>query len=236
MPPVAIISDIHANLSALRTVLTDIHDQKISRIFCLGDLVGYFTEPIPVIHLILARCEIVIKGNNDITAITGDIPEYYRDQSHQPLTLTHHLLTVHERKILNDLPTQVTVQCGNKKLMLIHGGPEYPYDQYIYPDDEEDLQSTFSFMKMLEMDVLFLGHTHIPFKAELDGRMICNPGSVGQPRDGDARASYAIYDAQNDLVTFRRITYDPTQTIMKVQELLPTAMSKDLVERLLVGR
>ncbi|MFW9777543.1 MAG: metallophosphoesterase family protein [Candidatus Heimdallarchaeota archaeon] len=236
MPPVAVISDIHANLSALRAVLADIHVQRISRIFCLGDLVGYFAEPIPVIHLVLGRCEIVIKGNHDVAAITGDVPEHYRDESHQPLTITHGLLTVRERKILNDLPTQVTTNCGDKNIMLIHAGPEYPYDQYIYPNNKEDLHSTFSYMKMLNVDVLFLGHTHVPFKAELEGRIICNPGSVGQPRDGDARASYAIYDSSQHDITFRRLEYDPTQTIMHIQKNLPEEMSKELVERLMAGK
>jgi predicted phosphodiesterase len=106
-----------------------------------------------------------------------------------------------------------TEKIGMKKVMLIHGGPEYPLDQYIYPKDEDDITSTFEFMELIEVDILFLGHTHIPFKAEKNGLIICNPGSVGQPRDGNSLASYLIYDSENGNTDFCRVSYDPTSTI-----------------------
>jgi putative phosphoesterase len=233
MTSIAVISDIHSNLSALRVVLADIHQKGIRRILCLGDLVGYYTQPIPVIHLALARCEVVIKGNQDSIAALGEVPDHYSTNSHQPLELTNQLLTVRERKILHDLPIMRTEICGKKKIMLIHGGPEYPLDQYIYPDDKHDIDSTFEFMEVVKVDVLFLGHTHVPFKAELDGLTICNPGSVGQPRDGDSRASYLIFDNEENAIEFQRVPYDPTSTINGVKK---HHLPNELVERLLVGK
>lgn len=233
MSSLAIISDIHANLSALRAVLTDINSRGIHQIFCLGDLVGYFTQPVPVIHLTLARCNVVIKGNHDSIAALGEIPDHYNTDSLKPLFLANQLLTVRERKILHDLPNMHTERIGKKKIMLIHGGPEYPLDQYIYPEDEDDIASTFEFMELIEVDVLFLGHTHIPFKAERDGLIICNPGSVGQPRDGNSHSSYLIYNIATGNSEFFRVSYDPTSTINGIKK---HHFPIELAERLLIGK
>lgn len=232
----AVISDIHANLDALRAVLTDIHSQEnyiVNKIFCLGDLVGYYTQPIPVIHLTLAKCNVVIKGNHDHAAALGVVPEYYRPDSLQPLDWTNQNLSIRERKILHSLPIMYTERKANKKLMFIHGGPEYPLDQYIYPDNEPDLDSTFEFMELIEVDTLFLGHTHVPFKVEKNGLLICNPGSVGQPRDGDPRASYILYNPASEDIKIHRVAYDPTAAIKGIKR---HRFSTELAERLLTGK
>lgn len=231
---IAVISDIHANLNALIAVLTDIHSQEENvKILCLGDLVGYYTQPIPVIHLALARCDVVIKGNNDHAAALGVVPDYYRPDLLPPLNWTNQNLSIRERKILHSLPIMHTERKANKKIMLIHGGPEYPLDQYIFPDDTDDLDSTFEFMELIEVDTLFLGHTHVPFKVEKSGLIICNPGSVGQPRDGDPKASYVIYDTINDDLEFHRVDYDPSVAINGITK---HRFSKELGERLLTGK
>ena len=233
MTTVAIISDIHANLSAFRAVLTDIHKHKVSRIYCLGDLVGYYTEPVPTIHLALARCEVVIKGNQDQAAALGDIPMHYRKDSQPSIELTTQGLTVNERKILHGLPLMYTLYLDNHRAMMIHGGPEYPLDQYIYPEDEEDIQSTFDFMELIEIDVLFLGHTHISFLKQQDSRIILNPGSVGQPRDGGNRASYVLFDMESFNTKFIRVAYDLTQTIAGIKK---HHLPLELANRLLAGK
>lgn len=232
---IAVISDIHSNLSALRTVLSDIHNKGIKRIFCLGDLVGYYTQPIPTIHLCLAKCEMVTKGNHDNSAALGVIPNHYRSDSLKPIEFTNQSLTVHERKILHALPLMHTEECNKikKKMMFIHGGPEYPLDQYIYPDMNDEIKECFDFMDLIKVDTLFMGHTHIPFKAEMNAKLICNPGSVGQPRDGDSRASYVIYDMEKHGVEFCRVFYDPTTTINGVKK---HHFSSELAERLLIGK
>ena len=213
MTTIAIISDIHANLSALRAVLADIHKYKVTRIFSLGDLVGYYTDPIPVIHLVLARCEVVIKGNHDHTAALGEVPMHYHPVSQSSLELATNGLTINERRILHGLPMIHTIHLDDHKAMMIHGGPDFPLDQYIYPEDDDDIQSTFDFMDLVEIDVVFLGHTHIPFLREQNNRVICNPGSVGQPRDGDSRASYMLFDMKSLKSKILRVPYNPKQTI-----------------------
>ncbi|MFX0206862.1 MAG: metallophosphoesterase family protein [Candidatus Hodarchaeota archaeon] len=233
-PILAIISDIHANLNALRAVLTDIHSHKgVDRIYCLGDLVGYYTQPISVIHLTLAKCDIVIKGNHDHAAALGVVPEHYQPDSLQPLDWTNQNLSIRERRILHALPIMHTERKANKKLMFIHGGPEYPLDQYIYPNDSTDLNSTFELMRLIEVDTLFLGHTHIPFKVYREGLAICNPGSVGQPRDGDPRASYILYNVADENMEIRRVSYDPTSAIKGIEN---HNFATELGERLLTGK
>ncbi len=231
---IAVLSDIHANLSAFTAVLADIHSENIKHIFCLGDLVGYYTEPIPVIHLAMARCDVIVKGNHDNHAAIGDIPKHYNNSSLKPIEFTNETLTIRERKILHSFPLMHTESLDNpkQKIMLIHGGPEYPLDQYIFPDSYEDIDSSFEFMDLIDIDVLFLGHTHIPFLVEREGKIICNPGSVGQPRDGDSRAAYAIYDPTNE-IRLKRVAYDPTPTIEGVKK---HRFSVELGERLLVGK
>ncbi len=232
---IAVISDVHANLTALRSVLSDMHNKGINRIFCLGDLVGYYSQPIPTIHLALARCEVVIKGNQDNSAALGEIPEHYRSESIKPIEFTNQNLTIHERKILHSLPLMHTEECKKqkKKIMFIHGGPEYPLDQYIYPDMMDSINDSFEFMDLIGIDALFIGHTHIPFKAEKNDRIICNPGSIGQPRDGDPRASYVIYDIEKHSIDFFRVEYDLTATINGVKK---HHFASELSERLLIGK
>lgn len=235
-PTLALISDIHANLNALRAVLSDIHSQEkpgVIKIYCLGDLVGYYTQPIPVIHLTFAKCTVVIKGNHDHAAALGVVPEHYRPDSLQPLDWTNQNLSIRERKILHALPIMHSEIIAEKKIMLIHGGPEYPLDQYIYPDDDIDLDSTFEFMELIEVDTLFLGHTHVPFKSEKKDLIICNPGSVGQPRDGNPQASYVLYDTVSRDIVFRRVIYDPTAAIRGIEK---HHFSQELGERLLKGK
>ncbi|MHA2112950.1 MAG: metallophosphoesterase family protein [Candidatus Hodarchaeales archaeon] len=190
MTIIAIISDIHANLSALQAVLLDIHKRKIRRIFCLGDLTGYGSQPVP------ARCEVVIKGNHDNAVALGETPVHFQEKAHNTLRQATDKLSINERKMLHELPTTYTLNLDNKKALMLHGGPEFPLDQYMYPDDEEDYQTTFDFMELIEVDVLFHGHTHIPYVRHQAGRVICNPGSVGDPRDNDERASYILFDME----------------------------------------
>jgi len=128
-----------------------------------------------------------------------------------------------------------TEDCKNvkRKAMFIHGGPEYPLDQYIYPDNSNAIKECFEFMEFIGVNALFMGHTHIPFKVEKNGNLICNPGSVGQPRDGDSRASYVVYDSEIHSVEFHRVPYDLTSTIDGIRK---HHFSTELGERLLVGK
>ncbi len=226
MTIIAIISDIHANLSALQAVLLDIHKRKIRRIFCLGDLTGYGSQPVPVIHLTLARCEVVIKGNHDNAVALGETPLHFQEKAHQTLRQATDKLSINERKMLHELPTTYTLNLDNKKALMLHGGPEFPLDQYIYPDDEEDYQSTFDFMELIEVDVLFHGHTHIPYVRHQAGRVICNPGSVGDPRDNDVRASYILFNMETLDAQLIRVVYDS----------IPVTPKVDITNRLVVRR
>ncbi|MCK4848790.1 MAG: metallophosphoesterase, partial [Candidatus Heimdallarchaeota archaeon] len=94
MTTIAVISDIHANLPALQAVLADIHSRKVNRIFCLGDIVGYGLDFVPVLHLTLARCEFVIKGNHDNAVALGEIPVTYQERARRTLQQTINGLSI----------------------------------------------------------------------------------------------------------------------------------------------
>ena len=128
--------------------------------------------------------------------------------------------------MLHGLPTTYTLSIDNKKALLLHGGPEFPLDQYMYPDDEEDFLTTFDFMELIDIDVLFHGHTHIPYVRHQAGKVICNPGSVGDPRDGDLRASYILFDMETLDAQLVRIPY----------ESMPLTTEANVTNRLIVRR
>jgi len=227
MTTIAIISDIHANLPALRAVLADIHKRKVRRIFCLGDLVGYGSSPVPVLHLTLARCEVVIKGNHDEVVALGEIPGHYQERAQRTLRRTIDEVSIHERKLLHELPTQYMLHLDNKKALMLHGGPEFPLDQYIYPSYEEDFQSTFDFMELIDVDVLFHGHTHIPFVRHQSGRVICNPGSVGEhKRDNDDRASFILFDMETFNAQLVRVSYNAISVVPKFKAKNPLVVRR----------
>lgn len=226
MTTIAIISDIHANLPALRAVLADIHKRKVKRIFCLGDLVGYGEQHVPVLHLTLARCEAVVKGNHDEVVALGEIPVHYQERARQTLRQAINELSIHERKMLHELPTHNDLSLDNKKAYMVHGGPEFPLDQYIYPTDEEDYQSTFDFMELIDVDVLFHGHTHIPYVRHQSGRVICNPGSVGDPRDKDKRPSYILFDMEILNAQLVRVSYEAMPVIPKIKVRNPLVVRR----------
>jgi diadenosine tetraphosphatase ApaH/serine/threonine PP2A family protein phosphatase len=221
----AILSDIHANLEALNAVLDDIARHPVETIYCLGDTVGYGPNPRECLDLVREHCAIALMGNHDL-AILHHPPDFNpvaesavywtRAQLEDPVptpeagdkrwTFLERLLCRHEE--------------GG--LMFVHASPCDPIMEYVFPQDT----SKRWMMRRLFAEVercCFQGHTHVPgvfvdpgeffSPEELDGsfrlgerKVLCNVGSVGQPRDGDLRACYVLLDG--DIIRFRRVEYD----------------------------
>lgn len=189
----AILSDIHANLPALEAVLADAHKRGCRRFISLGDVVGYGAQPGECINLLKSLGAINILGNHDSYIVfKNDCPRSKKVS--QIITYQRALLTPQQIEWLSQSPRFLCE--GN--LMFVHGGPVDPRDQYLYTVSRSTVPEDIRW--------LFSGHTHVQIMADFTDRGYCNPGSVGQPRDGDCRAAYAILDGES--VQLHRVVYD----------------------------
>lgn len=244
----AVISDIHANIVALEAVLNDIQSnfKEITEYLCPGDLVGYGPNPTAVIDKLISESKFtaVTKGNHD-HAIGGggrDIANFdkyidkFNRHAQQAIKWQAEVLSPEEKTFLYQLPSSRTIthKSYETSISIIHGSPQYPLDEYIRPNTpaQKDL---FPFMELFEIGILLLGHTHIPFvdkskSAETNEELLmCNPGSVGQPRDRDPRASYAVLDLESFSAEIIRVEYDIDVVAERMNSIgLPEFLSERL--------
>ncbi len=240
----AILADIHANLAALNAVLNDIKIKgAVDEIWCLGDIVGYGPDPVECLNLLRKLKAVCVAGNHDFGAVDQIDLSYFNPAAAEVCRWTAEQLGPIDARYLEDLPE--TVQKGD--FLLVHGSPSSPLFEYVITTNSAE--RNFSFF---ETRYCLVGHTHVPLafreqKSKIesvtllpdielvlgDRRLIINPGAVGQPRDGDPRASYAIYDSDHHKFHLYRVPYDIRATQDKmVQAGLPLT----LVMRLEVGK
>lgn len=210
---VAFISDIHSNLPALQAVKEDIEQKDPDKIVCLGDVVGYNPWPSRCVELVQEMCDIVLQGNHDREVKN---PESYKnnEMAYEGLKWSNEQLTGMQHQWLERLPEKKTVTFDGMTYVLVHSHPT-ELDAYVRPRDFPRMRP------LLETDEsgMFLGHTHIQHKAVIDGKTIVNPGSVGQPRDNDSRAAYAILDTERNEVDFCRVHYDIQEVLDAVNHI-----------------
>lgn len=223
---IAIVSDIHANLPALEAVARDIEASRVDAVWCLGDIVGYGAHPREALEWVLKNASVIVKGNHDHAVATGDVEGF---NAIAASSARHHaqLLTPPERTRLHELPERARPRPRD---LLVHASPESPLHEYVFPNSARNHLAAWS--TSLDADVILMGHTHVPYAARLepdasgawsvagfrdaptDTRegarplLALNPGSVGQPRDADPRASYAILDEGERTAQLRRVAYD----------------------------
>lgn len=203
----AVISDIHGNIYALMKALEDIDEQKVDKIICLGDLVGYGPHPNEVVALIKRREISCIKGNYDASVVDGDYT-YIRNTSINSFSLpwTSSEVRVANKYFLDSLPTSLKYTFNGVNFLFTHGSPNAIND-YLF----EDSTNTIDVMNKLEDDVLVCAHTHIPCSKKYGNKLFINVGSVGKPKIGKPNPTYAIIeinDAGEVNVTFRYLDYE----------------------------
>jgi diadenosine tetraphosphatase ApaH/serine/threonine PP2A family protein phosphatase len=258
--PTAVISDIHANAEALRSVLADIDQRGLERIICLGDIVGYGPDPLECVDLVRRRCAWALMGNHDFGVLYeptnfnpgAESAAYWtRDQFDKE---PDQKLRAERYDFLGRLRVRVveTPPDGTTAILAVHGSPRRPINEYIFPDDtmtaKDKMESIFERIDR----VAIVGHTHVPgvFTDEPDfyppgelgseavykfiqgEKAIINVGSVGQPRDMDPRASYAVLHPGH--VEFVRVEYDIDVTAKRIKAIPP--LSPWLGDRLYEGR
>ncbi|RMG12056.1 MAG: metallophosphoesterase [Planctomycetota bacterium] len=248
----AIVSDIHSNLAALEAVLRDAEEQKADRVVCLGDVIGYGPQPLQCVDIARKQFEFTILGNHEEAVLYGAVGfnpkakaavDWTRDQ--------FHLETEDEEdrnarwQFLGDMPISVEGEDGSG-VQFVHGSPRDPTREYVFPTDVLNPEKIYGIFEHVER-VAFNGHTHAPgvmtesglFKLPQDGdneyvledeKVIINVGSTGQPRDGNNKSSYALFDGER--VIFRRVAYDIDKTIELMSKIdrLPEYLALRLKE------
>jgi diadenosine tetraphosphatase ApaH/serine/threonine PP2A family protein phosphatase len=242
-----VLSDIHANLEALDAVLAAAPAGSWDRLLVLGDLVGYGADPNAVIERVRALDPLaVIRGNHDKAACGIDDASAFNHLARQAAEWTYETLTEEHRAWLRDLPAGPAVI--DEDVEICHGAP-YDEDAYIF--DGRDAIRAF---ETSSRPLCLFGHTHLPViflqtPTRLEGivpegadvpvtmeslaRYLINPGSVGQPRDGDPRAAFAVYDGATRTLTLRRVQYpvEPAQ-----EKIRAAGLAASLANRLALGR
>jgi diadenosine tetraphosphatase ApaH/serine/threonine PP2A family protein phosphatase len=222
----AIISDIHANLQALEAVLLKADSVGWDRMICLGDIVGYGAEPNECVEQVSARCEATIMGNHDAAVLGVADTSRFSVPAREATQWTAEQLSDDSRRYLRDLPYSAEFD----SFEIVHSTPEDP-PAWHYLMTEFDAAALYD---SFEKDLLFFGHTHVAcvfqhlengavsqhephsFFLAPGSRYIVNAGSVGQPRDGDPRASFALLDTDAQRVEFFREEYDIEQAQRRI--------------------
>ena len=191
---IAVISDIHANVYALINLLEDIDNEKVDTIICLGDLVGYGPHPNEVISMIRRRHILCIKGNYDNSVVDNEY-SYIRETLINSFSLpwTVNELREENKIFLENLPSTLTLNIANKKLLFIHGSPD-KINEYLLKDSD----NTLKFMNSISEDVLICAHTHIPGIKEFGNKVYINSGSVGKPKIGRPNSTYCILNINKE--------------------------------------
>ncbi|MFC6938863.1 metallophosphoesterase family protein [Salinirubellus sp. GCM10025818] len=202
-----VISDVHANLVALERVLEAM--PPVDRLVCAGDVVGYNPWPAECVDRVREACEATVRGNHDRNV---DTPERYRanHMAHAGLELADRRLDGDRREWVLSLPRKVDLADG--RILMVHDHPEH-VDQYVRPHQFPAIRPYLD-----DYDACILGHTHVQHEATVDGRLVLNPGSVGQPRDGDPRAAFAVVDTGTMTADLHRVEYDVDRVQAAIRE------------------
>ena len=223
MVTIGVISDVHGNLHALEAVL-DVLDADL--ILCAGDLIGYGAFPNEVVDLVRQKGILCVRGNHDDAALHNEFG-WFNPYAAEAGRWCARSLDGPQRSFLEGLP----VRLGYQDVAVFHGSPARPLREYVTPGIP--LAHLKEHLEASAARVLVLGHTHVPFATHVNGGLVANPGSVGQPRDGDERASYGVLDTENLSFTVHRVPYDVEAAAKAITEVgLPSI----LAERLFVGR
>jgi len=220
---IAIISDIHGNIEALSEVFTYLDNNNITDVYCLGDIVGYGPNPNECIDLIANKCKKAIIGNHDHAALGLTSIEYFNDFAKSSTYWTANTLTEKSKNYLLSLDFKYAAE----DFLMVHSSPSEPRKWHYVLTESDALRELEFFNK----SVCFIGHSHFPIvfssrgltrktKVNLDNtaKYIINVGSTGQPRDGDSRACFCLFNAEQLKIEFVRLEYDIESTRKKIKK------------------
>lgn len=240
----AILSDIHSNIQALQAVIQDMQDNHdIDEVINLGDIVGYGAHPNSCITTVANIAGISVMGNHDSAVCDLMNYSFFNPYAKEAIEFTKSRISGENMNFLKDQPIEHRIGSA----VFVHSSPMFPENwSYILNKDT----ANFVFVTMDQsIETVFIGHSHIPtvyiqngeeiiktYEQHVyfqDSRAIVNVGSVGQPRDGDSRACYAIFDTEERMVTYRRVKYDIDTAF---EDILSAQLPAILAERLKRGK
>jgi predicted phosphodiesterase len=240
---VAVVSDIHGNINALEAVLAELESEKPDELWCLGDLVGYGARPNECCAVIEARASFSLVGNHDL-AVRGTIDlEEFSGDAGAAARWTRDVLSPDALAFLNRLSPEGT----RENVAMFHASARDPVWEYVLSDE-----AALTTLALAQEPIVLVGHSHAALHVstrddEVDGglspagteldlrgrRTLLNPGSVGQPRDGDPRAAYLVLDLDEWTATYRRAEYDVERTQAEIRE---AGLPDMLAARLALGQ
>ena len=238
----AIFADMHANLEAYQAVLGALKKEKISKYFCVGDIVGYGADPTHSIKITKELDCVTVCGNHDWAAVGLTDIEYFNPYARTAVLWTREAITESDREYLKALK----LVYEDEELTLVHGALTRP-EEFNYVLDD---YAAHKMMEMMKTKISFIGHSHAAgififdrnelqyslkpkISIEPDKKYLVNVGSVGQPRDRDRRAAFCIYDKDNQILEIRRAEYDVKKAQKKI---LDAGLPEILAYRLEEGR
>lgn len=236
-------SDVHANLEALKACIIDFRAEKLDKVFFIGDAVGYGPYPDECVKLINDIAEIKLMGNHDYAALGLMETDFFNQYAAESMGWTKSSISRKTIEIMSDFELLYVMD----NMLLVHSSPREP-ELWHYILDMDDATESFDYFKE---KICLLGHTHRPYivykentgetllskQAEeivADGRRyLVNIGSVGQPRDGDPRSCYLIFDTEAGSIKHKRVSYNIKAT---QKDMAKIGLPEYLIERLAVGR
>lgn len=202
---ILLIADIHSNWPALRAI-----QESFDACLFLGDLVDYGPDPVPCIDWVRQNAELSVRGNHDHAVAQRIMPKGnsgFRKLAVATRPLHWDLIDPLRNKFLARLPITARIHLDGLQIQLMHATPRDPLDEYL----GADVAAWETRLTGIDADMVCVGHTHVPYEIQVGPVRVVNPGSVGQPRDGDPRASYAILE--DGKVHFRKVAYDIEETL-----------------------
>jgi putative phosphoesterase len=222
---ILLMADLHANWPALQAI-----NEQFDMCFCLGDLVDYGLEPAPVVDWVRKNAHHAVRGNHDHGAaqnVNVSGKNGFKYLSGVTRSVSRERLSEEDLRFLARLPISRTVTLDDSRFLLVHATPRDPLDEYAPPDVDFWARR----LENVTADVVCVGHTHVPYVLEVGNRLVINPGSVGQPRDGDPRASYAIIDDRR--VELKRVEYPVEDTVRAIVDSEVPEQAKALLAQVL---
>jgi len=239
----ALLSDVHSNLEAFRAVIKDLERESVDHVCFLGDIVGYGADPAQCIDILKGLTSWIVAGNHDWAAVGLTDTSYFNSAAKKAVDWTTELISPSHQKFLKSLP----LTCMPSGIQLAHATPHKP-ERWGYIYSLQEAQDGFNHA---EQQICFIGHSHSPvtfvensegtvsllpdssFSIRDEYRYIINVGSVGQPRDGDPRAAYGIFDSEHSSFIIKRVVYSIEDTKKKIIE---AGLPPSLASRLSAGR